>query len=476
MKQHRFLLFAIVFLLVFQMAHAADPQLKFSQVNTSIFKSEQAIYEVTITNEANFIERFQIYSHSARFVVQVEPKAETVPIDPYASKVFRILVTPKEVVGVGPYGVPIKIESLVTKSIFETSLPINIKDTNATPGLYPPNPVISVIIPTKIDPRDSMRVDVQLKNRNPRDLKDVTVTIESPLFAKTYTTTLGGMEEKGNELIFDLSHLEIPGKYKLTAKVIFEGKSYAEEVKNFEILRYYAVDNTTRVQKELFKTTTTYDFVNNGNAKEEIEKRVGTTFFRNFFITEDPAATKMREGGKAELVWTFSLQPTETMSIVTVENYRIPVFVIAVIIVLIIIYFLVRSPIVCNKDVHLTPTKEGVSDIKVKILVKNRTSLRLSNIRVIDRIPGIAELVHSEKVGTLNPTKVIRDSKRGIIVRFDLHQLDPFEERIITYNIKSKLKIIGGLSLDPAKVKFETSKGIERKTYSNAIDIKTRRE
>lgn len=476
MKPYQYLLFLIVCAVVVQTVSAVDPGLKFTQVNTSIFKSEQAVYEVTITNVDDFIDRFQIYSHSARFIVQVDPKAETVPIDPHSSKIFRILVTAKEVVGAGPYGVPIKIESLVTKSIFEVSLPINIKETNETPGVYPPNPTISVVFPSKIDPRESMRVNVQLKNRNPRDLNEVTVVIESPLFTKTYTTSLAGMEEKGNELIFDMDPLEKPGKYTLLARVIFEDKSYAEEVKNFEIMRYSAVIPKQTVKNELFKTTITYDFSNRGNAKEDVEHRIPTNFFRNIFITENPSASNVKEFKRSYLVWTFPLQPLETQQIITIENYRVPIFIIAVIIVLVIVYFLVRSPIICHKDVHLTPTKEGVSDIRIKLLVKNRTSLKLSNIRIIDRIPGIAELVHTEKVGTLNPTKIIRDSKRGIIVRFDLHQLDPFEERIITYNIKSKLKIIGGLSLDAAKVKFEAGNGIERKTFSNAVDIRTRRE
>jgi hypothetical protein len=205
-------------------------------------------------------------------------------------------------------------------------------------------------------------------------------------------------------------------------------------------------------------------------------KKVDTNLFRNIFFTEEPKALHRREGGKSYLVWEFSLDPANETTITTVENYRIPVFALAAIIVIIILYFILRSPIVCAKDVHLIPSKEGVSDIKIKIHVKNRTSLKLINIRVIDRIPAIAELVHSDKVGTLNPTKVIRDSRKGIIVRFDMHQLDPFEERIITYNIKSKLKIVGGLSLGPAKVKFETGKGIERKTFSNEINIKTRNE
>ena len=45
------------------------------------------------------------------------------------------------------------------------------------------------------------------------------------------------------------------------------------------------------------------------------------------------------------------------------------------------------------------------------------------------------------------------------------------EERIVTYTIKSKLKIIGSLSLPKVRIKYETSKGVERTAESGLAQI-----
>ncbi|MFH1916801.1 MAG: hypothetical protein ABIJ21_06065 [Nanoarchaeota archaeon] len=465
--------FGILFLfLSILLVGTSATEFKITQLNTSIFKDGVATYQISIINDADYVDRFQVFSHSARFIIQIDPKPESFNIDAGSFESFIITVTPKDVVGIGPYAVPVKVKSLVTDTLYAVSLPINIKDSNLPEGVYPPNPSLTLTFPPKIDPREKLRININLRNRNPRDLDEVAVVIESSLFQKTYTTTLLGMEEKGNELIFDLDPFQKPGIYAITAKLIFENKSYAEEVKNFEILRYSNPEEIPTVTKELFKTTTAYSFINNGNDADTIEKNVNSNFFRNLFITTEPKATKV----KGDLTWSFSLMPKEAYTVTVVENYRVPIIILLVIIVIVALYFILRSPIICYKDVHLHPSKEGVSDIKVKLLIKNRTANKIGSIKIIDRIPAIAEFVKTDNLGTMSPTKIIHDSKKGVIVRYDLHQLDPYEERIITYNIKSKLKIVGGLSLGPAKVKFDSGKGTERKTYSNEVDIKTRHQ
>jgi len=71
---------------------------------------------------------------------------------------------------------------------------------------------------------------------------------------------------------------------------------------------------------------------------------------------------------------------------------------------------------------------------------------------------------------------IIKDSRKGLIARWDMVQLDSFEERFITYKMKSRLKIVGGISLPAAKIKFETRQGIERVTSSNEVNIEGKHE
>ena len=48
----------------------------------------------------------------------------------------------------------------------------------------------------------------------------------------------------------------------------------------------------------------------------------------------------------------------------------------------------------------------------------------------------------------------------------------PYEERVISYKVKSTLSILGGVSLPPAVSKFTTSTGRERNAGSKPASIK----
>ena len=49
--------------------------------------------------------------------------------------------------------------------------------------------------------------------------------------------------------------------------------------------------------------------------------------------------------------------------------------------------------------------------------------------------------------------------------------IEPFEESIISYRLKSKIAIVGGFSLPPAKIKFQTYQGKERVVRSNKSSV-----
>ena len=126
-----------------------------------------------------------------------------------------------------------------------------------------------------------------------------------------------------------------------------------------------------------------------------------------------------------------------------------------------------------KKDVIIVgPTKEGISEMKIIIHLKNRTSDVVNNIFISEKIPRLGELIKESYLGTLEPSKILIHEKRGTIVKWELPSLEPFEERIITYRIKSKLSIVGGIRLPPTRVKFDTKKGRERIIFSNKCEIK----
>ena len=99
--------------------------------------------------------------------------------------------------------------------------------------------------------------------------------------------------------------------------------------------------------------------------------------------------------------------------------------------------------------------------------LRNRGPDLIENLTLTDLIPSLGDYVDEKRVGTLSPSKVIKHQQKGTLLRWEFEALDPFEERIITYRIKTKMTVVGGFNLPPGKIRFVTKKGTERIVRSN---------
>ena len=162
--------------------------------------------------------------------------------------------------------------------------------------------------------------------------------------------------------------------------------------------------------------------------------------------------------------------PGQTILFKFTENYRVLVLIVLVLVLCGIGYLVLRSPIVVVKEAVGLAKDDGVSQLKVRLFIKNRSSRLVQGISVTDRVPSIADVVRAEAPGSISPSKVAVSEKGGTLLRWDLEVLEPYEERVVTYVARSKLKIIGRMSLPVAKVRY-TANGKERVIYSNNIEI-----
>jgi len=64
-----------------------------------------------------------------------------------------------------------------------------------------------------------------------------------------------------------------------------------------------------------------------------------------------------------------------------------------------------------------------------------------------------------------------RHKKKGTIVKWELEALEPFEERIISYVVKTKMTIVGGYNLPIAKIQFMGKNNTERVVKSNRSSV-----
>ena len=59
---------------------------------------------------------------------------------------------------------------------------------------------------------------------------------------------------------------------------------------------------------------------------------------------------------------------------------------------------------------------------------------------------------------------------KGTVLKWDIPELAPGEERLISYDIRSKLSIIGSFTLPRAKIKF-TKDGKDKIIFSNSVGV-----
>ncbi len=474
-------LFASILIFFFALtAEAKSFSAEYKTDNNIIELSQQAAFTVNITNFQNFSDKFRIsidddiwavssdplYAYQTQFGISIEDKE---------SSSFKLFLKPTSNLSYGVYRVRTRIESRNTAEMQNDELYVIIKPNASFVAGY--LPAVRVIVETtdngKIDPRKPIVFSINLDNQNPLNIPNLKITVRtlnSNLISKELDSQLGPLEQRTEQVTVNLNPLEHPAKDVVEIRVMRDGEILKTFKENIEIISYSQVDKTKNIEKKFLRTETTIIVKNNANIVNNSHITEETNFFSNFFIKSVPEYEKTSEGGKSFLAWKLDLKPNEELKISVVEDYRLFVLVVFIIIISTVLYFLLRSPIVIRKDASITETEQGgISELKILIYIKNRTGKQIRSVKIVDKVHTIAEIRDEFVVGTLKPTKVLKHDKKGTIIEWEIPVLEGYEERIISYKIKSKLSILGFFNLPPAMLKYKTKTGREIAIFSNKV-------
>lgn len=463
----------VAFFLALAPVIAADAfDLELTAREEVVVPGQAALFDLAVTNKLDVTDRYTISSQDFSFILSIDPRPAQ--ILPNGTGVFGIELMPRNFVSYGNKVAPIRVRSALTGESEEIEPLIVVRDPERTPGVYLPSIALSVSAPDQVDPREDLVMNIHLRNRNARvyDQQDpVTVEISSDIFFERFNIQLGGvgdLGEKTPEQRIDLDPYQAPGTFTSTVKVIVQNQTVSEAEKGFEVVPYSNIERRSSSDSSWFRYQTTYTVFNDGNVDQPVTIEHDSSFAQRIF--SGASDNYVFEDGA--LVFSEELSSQEEFSVIVTENYRLLVVLILVLLLSIIGWYVLRSPLVLEKGAHMKGSKsEGSSEIKVRLYIKNRSSQTLRNLRVIDRVSGVAEVVKEQTLGTIKPTKVVKKKGQGMLLRWDLEQLDPFEERIISYRVKMPLKLVGDVSLPSMKVKFDVQSGRERTTHSNEVTI-----
>jgi hypothetical protein len=239
----------------------------------------------------------------------------------------------------------------------------------------------------------------------------------------------------------------------------------------FKVVSYGGLVDRHNKRSYLFYSNDQISFVNDANTKFSGIAKIENPLYRALFTRSNIKPVAFSEEGKRYIGWNVSLNAQESFDVIVKINYWPFVILIVALAIIIIAYYSLRSPIIVTKSVRDISTKDGgIAKFKIILLVGNRANKTIENISIIDKIPDIADYEKEAEAGTLQPVKVVH-TKKGLIAKWSISSLGKKEETVITYRIRSRLSILGGMSLPVAISKFYDQKGIPKRSYSNRVRI-----
>lgn len=438
----------------------------------SVFPGEEASYQLQIRSSLEDSVRFKLYTLDPQWIISTDP---LVGESMRGNKTFVVYVNHVSGTGYGSKLFELKLSNIITDEIVQFSVPISIKNPDSAPGVYVASINADIDMERDVDPREEVITALELVNRNGRNLDPLTVTVGAvddegnELFpAQTFQTSIGPWNQKNKEIRWNLNDLQSAGSYKLYIKVFFEDKIIYEKDKTFMVIGYNEIIQDEKNSMRLLDSKNIYTLTNDGNQNISYNVSRQINWFSRLFLGSDADfRVTTNEQGRFAYV-TLNLEPQESQTVSYTIHWNYLALIILVIVMSLFGYYKLRNPLISIKEILIEHTKkDNIEEAKIRIFVRNRSNKVLNNIRIIDKVPPIADVLKSERLGTLQPTKINATKTKGTLIKWELNSLEPYEERIITYKIKSKLEIVGGLSLPPTKIIFEEKEGKERQAFSN---------
>jgi len=464
----RKVLWSLVFLAVLVAAQAFEFQVSVFPGERRIKLNETAVFEVELSHDSALEELFEVFSSDVTWDVR-SSQALRVP----AGEKLRTNVTVRPLnLNPGAYNLPVMFKRAGSSDTQRAIVYIEVESPFSGEANYLPAVRGVASIEREVDPRKGVVLKLSLENQNRRILDKVDVKVRSRIVNKDYTTGLGALEKKTLTFIAEIDPRTEPHADALQISIVVpeNEKAYQFDVLpvQYEVVPYGSIVPRVDAQSEFLKTTERVTLVNEANRKLTHVYRVPAWFGKRWFIAANPSAVV--ESG--DLTWEVALEPSQKAELVIVYNYRPIFWVLLIGGVLVAAYYVFRSPVSVQKRVKIVGTHEGgITELKVVVELINRSSKTVRQVKVLDLVPHLASVVEQFKDTVLAPSKITPHEHKGTLVRWDIDFMEAKEHRILVYRIRTKLSVLGGLSLPVTAAHF-LYEGHERETVSNKPEVR----
>ena len=472
----KILLLLIMFILCISLVSAINFETEVNEIKQTIEIDSPAQFEVTIRSNSTEEEEFTISSPEVEWNI---PKKILI-VQPGFEVTEDISISQTKHTGVGPAGIHLNIVQEGTGDINEHLLLVTVISSEEEEG-YQPSVKMEVDMVRQAEPGESFTIRIDLANQNPLNLTDVLLIVESDLAKLNRREIISinpvNSPDKGESLVvFDyaIDAQQQPKAYEVNfALMIGDEIISSVEPRLMEVVSslpaFKPVFETPK--KSLLRSELTATYTNEGNVRNEQVVKIPIGFFTSKFTSTDGKITK--EDGQRYITWTLNLRPSESRTVSATTNYRIIVYILIVIIAGLLVFFKFRKRLKIRKSVvNISTEEEGISQLKIMLDIVNSSGRELKDIKIKDVIPTIADVKKEFAEGTLKPSSILKHSSKGTIVKWNIPELAPGEERLISYDIRSKLSIIGSFTLPRGRITY-IKDGKKKIVFSNSVVVST---
>lgn len=455
------ILLILVFLVSVLSVSAVDFHVFVSPEANNFTIGSAALFDVELRSNLPREQEFDVYSPEVNWEISFNDSL----VVPVKGTIERQMLLRPINVNPGVYTVPVVFRPIGGSGIVRKILRINAREPLSPEKAYVPTVRGRVHMDPSVDPREPVRVVVELENMNKRPLDVVEVKVRSATVNGDFTTSLQPDEQKSETFTVSIDSKTRPTRDMLQVYVLVPGeKEYRFDLlpTPFKVMQYGDVEEQIVEDRSFLKKTVALSLQNTGN--DDLKDTIEYPAMRWFASPSLPA-----DYADGKFVWDVELAPEEMMEIQVMFDYRPVFFVLLVAFLAVVGYMYFRSPIVVRKRAKIVGTHGELSEMKIVIELYHRGWRSARKVKVMDLLPHVASYV-ADKTHMLEPVKVAPHAQQGTVLKWEIEHMEPREHRLIAYKAKTKYAIVGSLTLPVAAVRFLVDHK-QRKAVSNRAAV-----
>jgi len=297
---------------------------------------------------------------------------------------------------------------------------------------------------------DSNKAILTLANKGGHSFNNIEMEFSSAFFSETKTLSMAASESKSLEFPLDKDKINklLAGPYIVNVKIKYGNITTTTST----ILKFEEKPGikTTELSEGFLTQRYEIEKKNEGNVKTSVTILMSKNLIANWFTRFNMEPTRKESSGfTVNYIFQQDLSPNSSLRVVSKTHW----WVLAVIIVLLLIFWYVsdryiKNKVVVSKRASYVRTKGGEFALKVSISVKARDFVE--KLRIVDRLPPMVKVF--DQFGSIRPDKIDERSRR---LEWNLAALGKGEVREFSYIIYSKVGVVGKFELPSAMALYE---------------------